>query len=1239
MPTQINVNQIAGRSGNNGQLIGINASGQPVFTNTIFANVDATVPLTIAGFSASQSADLFKVYQYGTSNQRLSLTTAGLLTVAAGITITTGDITNTAGNYIFGAASALICANTSDAADTKSVSICGGGSNSSIRGARISLYGNEHASVGALIIEAGNVTGGDVQIQANGATQLSVLKSIGVTASSLLTASVGLTVTNGPTSLTGLSTGSSTALSVIANHASNVVAKFKMAATPSADVINITNSSDTVLTRFDNNGWLGVGVADPLGLIHIAGTANDDTDNAKFDRFNGSPAALIFRTARGANLAAATAIQLNDGIFTLGGRGYGATGFTTGSKVAVLGFAGENWSDTANGTYLTFNTTDNTTTTLDERMRIAHNGYVGIGTTSSTTMLNVTGPGTYDASSGRYSIAGFFTSDAYGIDVGATVNLGGKYDGANYVTYAAIRSGKTNASSGDATGYMALHTFNQAAGYTKEWMRITTLGYVGINEVAPGARLHVNTGGDAIVGQIIRRNSATQSANLLCLQSSTPTILTCFDKDGVPRVTASTGYQYDATPGTLADGSWRTEITSDNYIVERRESSAWVSKLISTSTGNLVLPHATANLIRTNTADGSDASSIEINGGGATGSTRGGYLVVYGNEHASVPAAVRIGYAGTAAAAGTVTFGANNITFALASSTVSGNGISLNASSMTSVIASYSIIGTVNSTSTNITTYYGIDLGAITGARTSSYGLRVGDVSGATNNYSIYSGIAKSKFNGPATFISDGVITADYTAATGTTAAVIADFNLASDNLTAYGFYVYDSTLAAHPPTAIYGFVCKDVSSKALCTGLQIDQLTASDADARVYGAYITGGVALGVAAHTYGVYYSGTSSSGLSNYGVCVGEVYGATNNYPLYVNGARGISYIGTYLQVEKNCVGAGTLAAISANTTTSATTQTIYGIKSQCSWGYATTTAYGVYVSQNRTADVSGSTMYGVYIDAIGHASYTAGYGLYIANMLSPTTAYAIYTNTGKIRFGDDVLMSADTAKVIFGAGADVEMYYDGTDMKIVTDIVAASDFVVDCGTAKTLELAEPVWEDIRIASGMFDLPGAADPAIVAYVPSGAGGTTYLWEFSKNDIISFTVQIPHAYKEASDVKVHIHWTPGPRGNEENGATVGWKISYSWANIDGTFGAMATADLSDACDGTDHKHQMTPDVSISGAGKTISSILLCTLTRTDTGADDTWAGTAAGELPMLIEVDIHFSQDTVGSRTSAAK
>ncbi len=41
----------------------------------------------------------------------------------------------------------------------------------------------------------------------------------------------------------------------------------------------------------------------------------------------------------------------------------------------------------------------------------------------------------------------------------------------------------------------------------------------------------------------------------------------------------------------------------------------------------------------------------------------------------------------------------------------------------------------------------------------------------------------------------------------------------------------------------------------------------------------------------------------------------------------------------------------------------------------------------------------------------------------------------------------------------------------------------------------------------------------------------------------------------------------------------------------------------------------------------------------RSDTGTDDTWAGTSAAQSPGLLEVDFHHEIDTMGSRQEFIK
>lgn len=179
----------------------------------------------------------------------------------------------------------------------------------------------------------------------------------------------------------------------------------------------------------------------------------------------------------------------------------------------------------------------------------------------------------------------------------------------------------------------------------------------------------------------------------------------------------------------------------------------------------------------------------------------------------------------------------------------------------------------------------------------------------------------------------------------------------------------------------------------------------------------------------------------------------------------------------------------------------------------------------------------------------------------------------------------------------------------------------------------------WNDLRVQIGSLDRPGISDPAWTAVTPGGGAITTYLPEFAKNDFLTFTIQIPHTYVEGQDIYVHLHWTPGARGVAENGNKVGWKVDYCWANVEGTFGAMVEADLSDACNGANWEHNITPEVKITGTNKKISSMLLCVVTRIDTGTDDTWSSALVGEQPLLLEVDFHIPVDSIGSSQIYAK
>lgn len=93
----------------------------------------------------------------------------------------------------------------------------------------------------------------------------------------------------------------------------------------------------------------------------------------------GNNSALISRRANGTHVSP-IAVGQDNTLFFLGGYGHTGTAFPVGSNVAIRFKTSQAFSPTANGTYISFFTTANNTTSLLESMRIENNGNVGIGT-------------------------------------------------------------------------------------------------------------------------------------------------------------------------------------------------------------------------------------------------------------------------------------------------------------------------------------------------------------------------------------------------------------------------------------------------------------------------------------------------------------------------------------------------------------------------------------------------------------------------------------------------------------------------------------------------------------------------------------------------------------------------------------------------------------------------------------------------------------------------------------------
>lgn len=174
---------------------------------------------------------------------------------------------------------------------------------------------------------------------------------------------------------------------------------------------------------------------------------------------------------------------------------------------------------------------------------------------------------------------------------------------------------------------------------------------------------------------------------------------------------------------------------------------------------------------------------------------------------------------------------------------------------------------------------------------------------------------------------------------------------------------------------------------------------------------------------------------------------------------------------------------------------------------------------------------------------------------------------------------------------------------------------------------------VWEDLRGPAHTLRAGGAGVPGFAQIKDNGAASTgvfAFHFDDTAEEYLFFGFQIPHAYKEGTDIYFHVHWAP----TNANVGTVRWGLEYTWANQAAVMANTVLVYINQAVNNEDDKHIRTDFAAISGAGKTISSMLMCRVFRHAGDGADTYVGDAA-----LLEVDIHYERDTMGSREIVTK
>ena len=243
-------------------------------------------------------------------------------------------------------------------------------------------------------------------------------------------------------------------------------------------------------------------------------------------------------------------------------------------------------------------------------------------------------------------------------------------DGTDANTSAASIAGFVDGTPGsnDMPGRLVFSTTADGASSTTERLRINSDGRLLI-----GSTSVVNVGGASNSGYLqIEGTSANRSSlALINNQNSQQSPVIRFGKSRGTSVGSVTTVADDDLLGRIAfAGADGTDLENSTAVIEAKVNGTVAGNQIPTdlifetsptdnssraerfriASGGDILTSGNTQLFGSNTSDGSDNKAIMINGGGATSDSRGGYLIVHGNEHSSNPGIARLhaGNVGTA---------------------------------------------------------------------------------------------------------------------------------------------------------------------------------------------------------------------------------------------------------------------------------------------------------------------------------------------------------------------------------------------------------------------------------------------------------------------------------------------------------------------------------------------------------------------------------------------------------------
>lgn len=205
----------------------------------------------------------------------------------------------------------------------------------------------------------------------------------------------------------------------------------------------------------------------------------------------------------------------------------------------------------------------------------------------------------------------------------------------------------------------------------------------------------------------------------------------------------------------------------------------------------------------------------------------------------------------------------------------------------------------------------------------------------------------------------------------------------------------------------------------------------------------------------------------------------------------------------------------------------------------------------------------------------------------------------------------------------------------DMRVIYDRLGRASPVsrilghlVEALLAGRLEYVFP-WDDFRCPLTALDPVGLTAPPSVE-----ASTGLFLFGSTRTEMVGATIQMPHSWKESSDIIPHVQW----QKTTSEAGEVHWQLEYKWAPLDGVMDAewtvLSESKLEIGHDDTADKYAVSsfgPIVTSAPfpeTGHVINDVLIMRLSRIGNSAEDTY-----GDDVRVLEFDVRYQADGIGS------